>query len=275
MSDLRVNIQGARGRTQVEFQIAASPTEITALVGPSGSGKTSVLRMIAGLDRPQRGQITLGDSIWFDAAKNIDISVPCRAAGLMFQDYALFAHMTVAENIGYGVPRRDRSRFVSQWLTRMELSDCAQQYPSQLSGGQCQRTAFARTLAARPRLLLLDEPFSALDMALRRHLYGELRAAVLDLECTVIIVSHDLGEIRELADGIIVMESGQVLAQGATASMIAAPPTHVVAQLLGWCARNSNGCSTEDGTNCGVCGWPQTAREKTVMLRHVDCSLTI
>lgn len=271
MSELRVDVAGVRGETRLQLRFAVPKGAITALVGPSGSGKTSLLRMIAGLDRPQRGRITLGDTAWFDSEEEVDLPVQYRGAGVVFQDYALFPHLTAAENIAYGVPRRERQLVASQWLARMELLDSAQRYPRQLSGGQRQRVALARTLAARPRLLLLDEPFSALDVELRIHLHGVLRTVLAELDCPALLVTHDPGEVRELAHQVITLASGHVQGGGCIASTCATPPTREVAAAQGWGAGRER--HDPDGLTCFVCGGPRAERRAPVPLRHDDCTV--
>lgn len=271
MSGLFVDVAGIRGGMELEANFAAPRGGITALLGPSGSGKTSLLRMIAGLDRPRHGRIVLGDAVLFDAYSNIDMAVPLRAAGFVFQEYALFPHMTAAENIGYGIARRHRSAAVSMWLSRMELSECARRYPRQLSGGQRQRVALARTLAARPRLLLLDEPLSAVDVALRRHLHGVLRAAVAELECPTLMVSHDLAEIRKLARHVAVMKSGKLIGCGLTTTMFSTPPTRQVAEVLGWGVDLDP--VANDELRCSACGARRIDQSGETALRHDTCSV--
>lgn len=250
MSDLKVDITAQRGGMQIQVALAAPRGAVTALLGPSGSGKTSVLRMIAGLDRPSAGRISFADAVWFDQKAATDMPVARRGAGFVFQDYALFPHMTAAQNVGYGVPRRNRRSVVAHWLRQMDLADSADRYPRELSGGQRQRVALARTLAARPRLLLLDEPFCAVDIQLRRHLHGVLHRAAADLDCPVLMVSHDLAEVRKLAQQLVVMAAGTVLATGPTARVFAAPPTPQVAELLG--ARP--GAALPSPVQCCRCG---------------------
>ena len=167
---------------------------VTVLFGPSGCGKTTVLRCLAGLERPEEGLIQFGEETWFDAQQGVCLSPQQRGIGLVFQDYALFPHLTVEGNVGYGLhrlSRGERRKQVGEMLDRFDLIQVARQHPRQLSGGQQQRVALARALVRRPRLLLLDEPLSALDNALREALRGELRHWLARCEIPVLLVTHD------------------------------------------------------------------------------------
>lgn len=196
-----------------EVSFSAPSGAITALLGPSGSGKTTVLRVIAGLEVPDQGQVVLHDQdiTW--------LAPQHRNAGFVFQNYALFEHLSVEENIAFGlrlrkVPAKERRQRVAALLEQVRLGDLGRRYPSQLSGGQRQRVAFARTLAVWPRLLLLDEPFSALDPQVR----GELRDWLLqlheDLELTTVLITHDEAEAQAVASNIVRMEAGSVVEEG-------------------------------------------------------------
>ena len=198
----------------LDLQVPAGT--LTALLGPSGSGKSTVLRLIAGLEVPDSGTIRIDGQ---DAA---GMSVGDRRIGFVFQGYALFGHMTAAENVAFGmqVMRGDRRMTratikaeVARLLTLVRLDGFGPRLPSQLSGGQQQRVALARALAIRPRILLLDEPFGALDKAVREELGGELRRVQSELGVTTIMVTHDADEARALADRVVVLERGRVVAR--------------------------------------------------------------
>ena len=186
--------------------------ELIALLGPSGSGKTTLLRLIAGLERPTKGAIYFGDE---DASLK---TVQERNVGFVFQHYALFRHMTVADNIGFGLKVRrtnrpaDREikRRASELLDLVQLSGLEKRYPAQLSGGQRQRVALARALAIQPRVLLLDEPFGALDAQVRRELRRWLREIHDKTGHTTVFVTHDQEEALELADRVVVMSQGRI-----------------------------------------------------------------
>ncbi|MBK8802356.1 MAG: ATP-binding cassette domain-containing protein [Fibrobacteres bacterium] len=195
----------------MDFQVAAG--ERVALFGPSGSGKSSVLRMIAGLMRPDEGRIEVDGKIWFDSAAKVDLPPHVRKPGLVFQDHALFPHRTAFQNILDGVlDGPDRAARARVLLEVFELSGVADHPPARLSGGQKQRVALARTIASDPAMLLLDEPFSALDAGLRGRVIEET-AGHLDRERkTTILVSHDMGEVWRLTDRVLRLENGVVVA---------------------------------------------------------------
>ncbi len=189
------------------------PGQLLALLGPSGSGKSTILRIIAGLDAPDAG------SVLIDGQDAAGLSPGERRVGFVFQGYALFAHMTAAENVAFGLqvmPRAQRpsraaiNAEVSRLLAMMRLDGLGARLPAQLSGGQCQRVALARALAIRPRILLLDEPFGALDRAVRDELRAELRRVQSELAITTVLVTHDPEEAELLADQTIILEHGSV-----------------------------------------------------------------
>lgn len=208
-----------------------------AILGPSGSGKSMTLRMIAGLVKPEKGSIKLEERILLDTTRRINAPPQKRRIGYVFQQYALFPHLTVAANIAYGISstqsQETRLKKVEQLLTEIHLNEHANRYPSQLSGGQQQRVALARALAAEPDLLLLDEPFSALDEELR----SELEALVLRFRevhrVPYILVTHNLEEAYRLCDKLIIIDQGQILQQGDKENMLYSPHTPEVARKLG------------------------------------------
>jgi molybdate transport system ATP-binding protein len=235
MNGLSARIGLRRPEFRLALRLDLPANGVTVLLGPSGSGKTTLLRVLAGLERPQLGRIVAQDTVWFDAEKKINLPASQRRVGFVFQDYALFPHMTVAGNVGYGVARAHRAPRVAQWLARLHLTPYAGRYPHQLSGGQRQRVALARALASRPRVLLLDEPFSAVDSSLRRQLRDQLLAAVSGLDYPVLLVTHDLEEARYLATHVGVMVNGALPRIGTAADVFADPGSREVAQVLGWC----------------------------------------
>ncbi len=234
MSAISINIVVRRSGFRLRAGLGLPGDGVTALLGPSGSGKTTLLRVIAGLERHAEGKIIAGESIWFDASRRIQLTPQQRRVGMVFQDYALFDHMTVAANVGFGLPRRRRAITVAEWLERLHLGGLAPRYPHELSGGQRQRVALARALAPAPDVLLLDEPFSAVDYTLRRHLRAGLLEVVQDLRLPVIIVTHDLDEARHLAQRVGVLVDGELLRLGPTEAVFADPGSRAIAQVLGW-----------------------------------------
>ncbi len=208
--------------------------ELVALLGPSGSGKTTILRMVAGLEYADSGQIHFGD---VDAT---DIPVRDRGVGFVFQHYALFPHMTVAENIGFGmkVSKVQRSaeeieRRVVELLRLVKLAGLGDRFPTQISGGQRQRVALARALAVDPKVLLLDEPFGALDANVRRDLRRWLREIHDALGITTLFVTHDQEEALDLADRVVILNEGRIVQQGTPEEVCRAPASAFVMRFLG------------------------------------------
>jgi len=207
--------------------------EVLALVGASGAGKSSVLRSIAGLHTAQHGRIKCRGKVWFDSEHNINLSPQQRRVGMVFQHYALFPHLTVAENIQLAVTEKANASIrCKQLLQQVNLSGLEQRYPHQLSGGQQQRVAIARALARDPEVLLLDEPFSAVDKVTRRKLYMELNNLRNDLEMPIILVTHDLDEAAMLADNICVIHHGKTLQQGVPEVVLHRPDNSSVAKRV-------------------------------------------
>lgn len=202
--------------------------ETFALVGPSGAGKTTVLRAVAGLARPSDGRIRLGEQSLFDASAGIDLRPEDRRVGFVFQDYALFPHMTVEQNVAYG----GRAR-VPELLDRFRIGHLAKERPGELSGGERQRVGLARALAREPGTLLLDEPLSALDPHTRAALRIELREILDELELPVLLVTHDFHDAAVLADRVAAIVDGKVRQAGAPSELIAAPADAFVASFTG------------------------------------------
>jgi sulfate transport system ATP-binding protein len=208
---------------------------LVALLGPSGSGKTTLLRILGGLEFPNSGRVL------FDGVDATGLTVQERRAGFVFQSYALFRHMTVFENIAYGLrarPRKSRpadaeiARRVTKLLDLIQLPDIGARYPTQLSGGQRQRVALARALAIEPRMLLLDEPFGALDARVRKELRHGLREIHDTTGLTSVFVTHDQDEAMELADLVVVMSMGQIEQIGRPADIRARPATQFVRDFI-------------------------------------------
>lgn len=208
--------------------------EMVALVGPSGSGKTSLLRAVAGLLRTGtlEGRIAVGEDVWFDSSRGVHRPPQQRRAGLVFQHYALFPHLTALENVLIAC-RRGAPAACGELFERLGLAGLEQRRPAQLSGGQQQRVALARALAGQPQVLLLDEPFSAVDAPARQRLYHELAALRQGLSTPMVLVTHDLGEARRLADRVVIVDGGATLQSGPPAQVFASPRNARVAELVG------------------------------------------
>lgn len=202
--------------------------ETFALVGPTGAGKTSVLRAIAGLVRPDTGRIALGDRVWLDTAAGMDEPPERRSVGLVFQDYALFPHMSVAENVAYGSLSGARES-----MRLLELEPLAKARPRDLSGGERQRVALARALARDPDVLLLDEPLAAVDAQSRGRLRDELRGLLGTLGLPTILVTHDFQDAVGLADRVGALNEGRLVQTGSPAELVAAPSSAFVAVFAG------------------------------------------
>ncbi|MEZ5825780.1 MAG: ABC transporter ATP-binding protein [Geminicoccaceae bacterium] len=210
--------------------------ELHAIVGPSGSGKTTLLRSIAGLHRPPGGRIEIDGDTWLDSARNIFRRPEQRSIGLVFQSFALFPHMTARHNIEAALghlPKADRPSRANELLERVHLGGLGERRPAELSGGQQQRVAVARALARDPRILLLDEPFSAVDQVTRQRLYRELAELRQTLAIPIILVTHDLREAMMLADRMTVIHRGRSLQTGAPMDLVRRPVDVTVARLLG------------------------------------------
>ncbi|MBS1803454.1 MAG: molybdate ABC transporter permease subunit [Acidobacteria bacterium] len=206
------------------------------LLGPSGAGKSMTLRMIAGLTAPDRGRIVLNDRVLFDSNSKQNLPAAQRRIGVVFQDYALFPHLTVAENVGFGLrqlPVEERRVRVNQHLTSMQIADLADRYPREISGGQRQRVAIARCMATDPDALLLDEPFAALDPHLRRQTEEQLRRALAGFKGPVVFVTHDMEEAFRFCTNLLVLDRGMVIASGRKHQLFEDPGTVAAAQLTG------------------------------------------
>jgi molybdate transport system ATP-binding protein len=210
----------AQGPIPLDLAFRVEPGELLALVGHSGSGKTTLLRMIAGLWTPDVARVSVDGVAWLDTAARVNLPSHRRRVGLVFQNYALFPHMTAAQNVMAGMDRADPAE-AERILDLVNLQGLGDRKPAQLSGGQQQRVAVARALARRPQALLLDEPFSAVDRATREKLYSEIIALRVHLKMPVVLVTHDVNEAQLLADRMVVIEKGQVIREGTTAEVMA------------------------------------------------------
>ncbi len=216
--------------------LALAAGQIGVLIGPSGCGKTSLLRSVAGLERLAGGRIVIDGQVMSDATVGVHLNPEVRRIGMVFQDYALFPHLSVADNIGFGVahlPRGERAARVQQMLDLVGLSHAARRAPHQLSGGQQQRVALARALAPKPQLLLLDEPFSSLDVDLRERLAQEVRGILKESGTTALFVTHDQLEAFAVGDLIGVMNHGHLDQWDDAYTLYHRPATRFVAQFIG------------------------------------------
>lgn len=208
--DITKRLNTADGVLEAHFELDLSTGEFITLFGPSGAGKTTLLRCIAGLEKPDNGTILVDGEIWFDSRKGINLSPQRRSVGFVFQDYALFPTMSVRENLLFAAENEEQRAYVDALIEMVELSPLAGRRPDTLSGGQKQRVALARSLVRHPKLLLLDEPLSALDPAMRSKLQNELSEIHKRLGVTTLLVSHDIAETVKLSDRLASLQSGRI-----------------------------------------------------------------
>ena len=243
----------------------AAGNTAAAILGASGCGKSMTLRCIAGVVKPDSGRIVLDGRVLFDSEKGIDLPPQQRNVGLLFQNYALFPNMTVEQNILCALKKEKdpaaRKAACGSALRAMRLEELAHRLPSELSGGQQQRAALARILAGRPRILMLDEPFSALDSYLREEVEGEVGSLLSNFDGTALLVTHDRNEAYRLCREMIVMDSGEVLRAGTTKEVFADPRRLTAARLTG--CKNILPCVRVDEHHVRLTGWE---RELTVAL---------
>ena len=221
---------------RIQLRESVDDFSLTVLFGPSGSGKTTALRCLAGLERPDRGFIRFGGETWFDSERRILVPPQRRRIGYLFQDYALFPHLTIAQNIRYGLRRvgkTERLHRVAEIMDLLGLHGLEKRYPQQISGGQQQRVALARALVCRPRLLLLDEPLSALDVPTRGELRRQLRHWLEQLRMPGILVTHDRIEALALGDHLVVLDAGKVRQRGQVHEVFTKPADLAVARIVG------------------------------------------
>jgi molybdate transport system ATP-binding protein len=231
---LRVRLrQAAPIPLDVAFDCPGDQT--LALVGPSGAGKSTVLRCIAGLHTPREGAVSVAGEVWLDQAAGVELPPHRRRVGLVFQNYALFPHLTALGNVAAALghlPARQRAGRALELLAQLRVDELAQRKPAELSGGQQQRVAIARALAREPATLLLDEPFSAVDRPTRRLLHGELLRLRRSLRIPIVLVTHDIAEALDLSDRLVVLDAGRVLQSGPAQAVRSAPASPRIAEIL-------------------------------------------
>ena len=223
------------GPIPLDVEFTCAEGEMLAIVGPSGSGKTTVLRSIAGLYAPAQGEVGVAGHVWLDTASATNVAAHRRNVGLVFQTYALFPHMTALENVAcalLSVPRGERKARAREALAAVRLAGLEERRPAELSGGQQQRVAVARAIVRNPQVLLLDEPFSAVDRSTRRRLYLEIAELRQSLRMPVVLVTHDLEEAAMLADRVSVIHHGETLQTGGVREVMSRPRTPEVARLV-------------------------------------------
>lgn len=237
LESVAVRYARAAGRAAVQgVSLGLNPGQIGVLIGPSGCGKTSLLRAVAGLERCAGGRVVMDGQALSDTAAGVHVAPEKRRIGMVFQDFALFPHLSVAENVAFGIgglSRTERAARVQELLELVGLDHAAQRAPHQLSGGQQQRVALARALAPRPRLLLLDEPFSSLDVDLRERLAHEVRAILKESGTTALLVTHDQLEAFAMGDIIGVMDHGRLEQWDDAYTLYHRPASRFVASFIG------------------------------------------
>jgi molybdate transport system ATP-binding protein len=212
--DLHKKLFGADGLIQLQVKITIQTNELVTLYGPSGAGKTSIIRMIAGLMKPDKGSILVDGDTWFDSQQKMHLRTQERPIGLVFQEYSLFPNMTVYENLRFALPKGDTEEMIEELLETIGLKNLRDTKPNLLSGGQKQRVAVARALVRKPSILLLDEPLSSLDTAMRNKLQDDILAFHKRFRLTTILVSHDYHEVKKMSDRVLLVENGRIVAEG-------------------------------------------------------------
>jgi molybdate transport system ATP-binding protein len=230
---LRVEARTRLGALDLDLTVAVTPGECLAVAGPSGAGKTSLLRVAAGLLRPEHGLVEAGDETWLDTRRGVDLPPERRRCGYLFQEYALFPHLSAWQNVAYPLRGSDRRQRAAALLDRFGMGALADARPGTLSGGERQRVALARALAREPDVLLLDEPLSALDARTRAGAVRELGALLRDADVPAVLVTHDFAEAAALGDRVAIVDAGRMLQEGTPSELAAAPRSAFVADFTG------------------------------------------
>ena len=211
--DFEKKLHGSNGEMNLQISEDIQKNSFVTLFGESGAGKSSILNILAGISNPDRGEIIVDGKCWFSSKNRINLPPQKRSIGYLFQDYALFPNMSIEENISYALGNRDK-KDIEKILEIMELKSLRKEKPNNLSGGQKQRVALARAVIRKPKILLLDEPLSALDSVMREKLQNELLSVHKEFEVTTILVSHDISEIYKLATDILKIKDGKIIERG-------------------------------------------------------------
>ena len=247
---LRVEAHTGLGALELDVALDVAAGECLALAGPSGAGKTSILRVVAGLLRPERGLVRCGEETWLDTASGRDLAPDLRRCGYLFQEHALFPHLSAWRNVAYPLrelPRSERRARALDLLERLGMEQLADARPATLSGGERQRVALARALARRPDVLLLDEPLAALDSRTRATAARELSALLRDADVPALLVTHDFAEAAQLGDRVGVIDAGRVVQEGSPGELAAAPRTAFVADFTGAVVLTGTAAAGPDG----------------------------
>ncbi len=217
--NIKKNLFTAQGSLKLDIDLSIHSGTITTIYGASGAGKTTILRILAGLLNPEYGKIVVDNTIWFDTDNKINVTPQNRNVGIVFQDYALFPNMTVKENLEYALNKNQSNTIIKELIEIMELTELQNRYPVTLSGGQQQRIALARALVRKPKILLLDEPLSALDKEMRSKIQDYILQIHKNYQLTILLVSHDISEIYKLSENMIILENGKITRQGSPATL--------------------------------------------------------
>jgi molybdenum ABC transporter ATP-binding protein len=247
---LTVEASTTVGALRLDVELVVEPGECLVLAGPSGAGKTSVLRVAAGLLRPHDGRVRVDGETWLDTARDIDVPPERRRCGYVFQDYALFPHLSARQNVAYplrGLGRRARQARALELLERLGLGDRVEARPAGLSGGERQRVALARALARKPEVLLLDEPLSALDARTRASATRELGDVLRDHQAPALIVTHDFTEAAQLGDRLAIIDAGRIVQEGTPGELAASPRSAFVADFTGAVVLTGTARAAADG----------------------------
>lgn len=265
-----VQIKKTLGEFKLDIEFKSSSNRI-GILGASGSGKSMILKMLAGIECPEKGKIYIGEKLLFDDEQKINVTPQKRKIGYLFQNYALFPNMTVAENIGAGLKggKIEKQSRVFEMMEKFQLTSLADRFPVQLSGGQQQRTALARLMAYQPDIILLDEPFSALDVFLKDQMQKELEELLQSYQGFVILVSHNRDEIYRFCEELLVIDQGHSIVYGRTQEIFAAPIYRQAAKLTG--CKNIVDIRRVNDYKMAVPGWGLSISLKSEIPEYITC----